>query len=75
MCHVETYKSLQPGTPINGGTYTVSTDIGDKLIHPYSLAWLFPILVAFDLTRNGNFCPGVAHFADCPQALLAFGID
>jgi CxxC motif-containing protein (DUF1111 family) len=36
ICHVPTYKTLPPGTGINGGTYTVPKFLGSKLIHPYS---------------------------------------
>jgi CxxC motif-containing protein (DUF1111 family) len=36
VCHVPTYKTLPPGTPINGGTYKVPKFIGNKVIHPYS---------------------------------------
>lgn len=33
-CHVATYKTLPPGTRINGGTYKVPKFIGNKVIHP-----------------------------------------
>jgi CxxC motif-containing protein (DUF1111 family) len=36
VCHVPTYKTLPPGTRINGGTYKVPKFIGNKVIHPYS---------------------------------------
>lgn len=36
LCHVATYKTLRAGTLINGGTYSVTSLIGDKTIHPYS---------------------------------------
>lgn len=36
ICHVATYKTLPPGTRINGGTYKVPKSIGNKIIHPYS---------------------------------------
>jgi CxxC motif-containing protein (DUF1111 family) len=35
ICHVTTMVTAAPGTTINGGTYTVSTAIGNKIIHPY----------------------------------------
>jgi len=35
ICHVATMVTVAPGTVINGGTYTVSEAIGDKIIHPY----------------------------------------
>jgi len=36
FCHIATYKTLPPGTQINGGTYKVPKFIGNKVIHPYS---------------------------------------
>lgn len=36
LCHVSTYKTLPPGTLINGGQYRVPDFIGGKTIHPYS---------------------------------------
>ena len=36
ICHVPTYKTLPPGTRINGGTYKVPKSRGSKVIHPYS---------------------------------------
>jgi hypothetical protein len=34
VCHVPTYKTLRPGTRINGGTYKVPKFLGNKVIHP-----------------------------------------
>jgi CxxC motif-containing protein (DUF1111 family) len=36
VCHVPTYKTLPPGTRINGGTYKVPKFLGNAVIHPYS---------------------------------------
>ena len=36
ICHVTTYKTLRPGTRINGGTYRIPKFLGNKIIHPYS---------------------------------------
>jgi CxxC motif-containing protein (DUF1111 family) len=36
LCHARTYKTLPAGTPINAGTYRVPSDLGGKIIHPYS---------------------------------------
>jgi len=36
ICHVPTYKTLPPGTRINGGTYKIPKFLGNKVIHPYS---------------------------------------
>ncbi len=35
ICHVSTLITAAPGTLINGGTYTVSAALGNKIIHPY----------------------------------------
>ncbi len=35
VCHVTAMVTAPPGTVINGGTYTVSVAIGNKIIHPY----------------------------------------
>ncbi len=34
-CHVATLTTAPPGTPINGGTYTVPVALGNKVFHPY----------------------------------------
>jgi len=34
-CHVTTMVTAAPGTTINGGTYTVSAALGNKIFHPY----------------------------------------
>ncbi len=36
ICHVSTYKTVKPGTRINGGTYKVPKSLGNQVIHPYS---------------------------------------
>jgi CxxC motif-containing protein (DUF1111 family) len=36
ICHVSTYKTVKPGTRINGGTYKVPKFLGNQVIHPYS---------------------------------------
>ncbi len=36
VCHVSTYKTVKPGTRINGGTYKVPKFLGNAVIHPYS---------------------------------------
>jgi CxxC motif-containing protein (DUF1111 family) len=35
ICHVSTLVTAAPGTVINGGTYTISPAIGNKMIHPF----------------------------------------
>jgi CxxC motif-containing protein (DUF1111 family) len=36
ICHVPTLQTAPVGTVINGGTFTIPSALGDKLIHPYS---------------------------------------
>ncbi len=36
VCHTDTSHTVPPGTPINGGTYTVPAAIGNRVFHPYS---------------------------------------
>jgi CxxC motif-containing protein (DUF1111 family) len=36
VCHVETYETLPTGTLVNGGTYRIPAELGNKTIHPYS---------------------------------------
>ena len=35
-CHVSTLHTAKPGTPINGGAFTVPDGLGNKIVHPYS---------------------------------------
>jgi CxxC motif-containing protein (DUF1111 family) len=35
-CHTPTYRTVPPGTRINGGQFTVPEALGNKIIHPYS---------------------------------------
>ena len=35
-CHMPNIRTARPGTPINGGTFTVPAALGSKVIHPYS---------------------------------------
>jgi CxxC motif-containing protein (DUF1111 family) len=35
-CHTAAIATAPPGTPVNGGEFTVPDALGDKLIHPYS---------------------------------------
>ena len=35
-CHTPSITTAPPGTPINGGAFTVPTALGNKIIHPYS---------------------------------------
>jgi CxxC motif-containing protein (DUF1111 family) len=35
-CHTPTYRTVPPGTKVNGGTFTIPAALGNKIIHPYS---------------------------------------
>ena len=35
-CHTPTYRTVAPGTKINGGEFTVPEALGNKIIHPFS---------------------------------------
>ena len=36
ICHVASITTAAPGTPINGGAFTVPDALGNKTLHPYS---------------------------------------
>jgi CxxC motif-containing protein (DUF1111 family) len=36
ICHTASITTAPPGTPINGGAFTVPDALGNKIIHPYS---------------------------------------
>jgi CxxC motif-containing protein (DUF1111 family) len=36
ICHTPTIVTATPGTPVNGGAFTVPPALGSKIIHPYS---------------------------------------
>jgi CxxC motif-containing protein (DUF1111 family) len=36
ICHVATIQTAPTGTVVNGGMFTIPSELGDKLIHPYS---------------------------------------
>ena len=35
-CHTPTYRTVSPGTKVNGGKLTIPEALGNKIIHPYS---------------------------------------
>jgi CxxC motif-containing protein (DUF1111 family) len=61
-CHTPTYRTSPPGTPINGGAFTVPPALGDKIIHPYSDFMLhnvgtgdgIPVAPTADLASTAN---------------------
>ncbi len=52
-CHVSTLHSVPAGTKLNGGTYTVSGAIGDKVFHPYGDFLLHDIGTGDGIVQNG----------------------
>lgn len=55
ICHVPTYKTVPPGTRINGGTYRVPRFVGNKVIHPYSDFLLHKDHFTFGWNSSRNF--------------------
>jgi CxxC motif-containing protein (DUF1111 family) len=53
-CHVSTFTTAAPGTPINGGAFTVPPALGNKIIHPYSDFLLHDIGTSDPIVQNGG---------------------
>jgi CxxC motif-containing protein (DUF1111 family) len=53
VCHVDTMRTVFPGAVLNGGTYTVSDAIGNKIIHPYSDFLLHDIGTGDGIVQGG----------------------
>jgi CxxC motif-containing protein (DUF1111 family) len=53
ICHVDKMTTVPPGTVLNGGTYTVSDAIGNKIIHPYSDFLLHDIGTGDGIVQGG----------------------
>jgi CxxC motif-containing protein (DUF1111 family) len=54
ICHIETLTTAPAGTVINGGTYTVSPALGDKIIHPYADFLLHDVGTGDGIVQNGG---------------------
>lgn len=52
-CHVSTLHTVPAGTILNGGFYTVSGFIGDKVFHPYGDFLLHDIGTGDGIVQNG----------------------
>ena len=52
-CHVSTILTAPAGTVLNGGTYTVSAALGDKIIHPYGDFLLHDIGTGDGIVQGG----------------------
>jgi CxxC motif-containing protein (DUF1111 family) len=53
-CHVATLRTAPVGTVLNGGHFTVSAALGDKLIHPYSDFLLHDVGTGDGIVQNGG---------------------
>lgn len=54
ICHVSTFKTLPAGFKINGGTFSITQALGDKIIHPYSDFLLHDIGTGDGIVQNGG---------------------
>jgi len=54
ICHVASITTVPAGTVLNGGTYTVPPEIGDKIIHPYSDFLLHNVGTGDGIVQNGG---------------------
>jgi CxxC motif-containing protein (DUF1111 family) len=52
-CHVNTLHTVGAGTKLNGGAYTVSDAIGDKVFHPYGDFLLHDVGTGDGIVQNG----------------------
>src|SRR5574337_659439 len=52
-CHVSALHTVPAGTKLNGGAYTVSDAIGDKVFHPYGDFLLHDIGTGDGIVQNG----------------------
>ena len=53
VCHVDKMTTVPSGTVLNGGTYTVSDAVGNKIIHPYSDFLLHDIGTGDGIVQGG----------------------
>jgi CxxC motif-containing protein (DUF1111 family) len=53
-CHVSSITTAPAGTLINGGALTVSTALGDKIIHPFSDFLLHNVGTGDGIVQNGG---------------------
>jgi CxxC motif-containing protein (DUF1111 family) len=53
VCHADTLTTVPSGTMLNGGTYTVSDAIGNKIIHPYGDFLLHDIGTGDGIVQGG----------------------
>lgn len=54
VCHTRTFQTAAPGTSINGGAFSVSAALGNKIIHPFSDFALHNIGTGDGIVQNGG---------------------
>jgi CxxC motif-containing protein (DUF1111 family) len=53
-CHTPSITTAPPGTVINGGQFTVPSELGNKIIHPFSDFMLHDIGTGDGIVQNGG---------------------
>lgn len=53
-CHVRSIVTVPPGTVINGGTFTCTSALGNKVIHPFSDFLLHNVGTGDGIVQNGG---------------------
>jgi len=54
QCHTPTIQTAEPGTLINGGQFRVPSELGNKIIHPFSDFMLHDIGTGDGIVQNGG---------------------
>jgi CxxC motif-containing protein (DUF1111 family) len=54
ICHVTSITTAPTGTVVNGGTFTIPSALGDKIIHPYSDFMLHNVGTGDRIVQNGG---------------------
>jgi CxxC motif-containing protein (DUF1111 family) len=54
ICHVPNIVTAPVGTVMNGGTFTVTAALGNKMIHPYSDYLLHDVGTGDGIVQNGD---------------------
>ena len=54
QCHTPTIQTAEPGTLINGGQFSVPSELGNKIIHPFSDFMLHDIGTGDGIVQNGG---------------------
>jgi CxxC motif-containing protein (DUF1111 family) len=54
LCHTPSITTAPPGTPLNGGTFTVPDALGNKVIHPFGDFLLHDVGTGDGIVQNGG---------------------